>query len=77
MIPLALAGFILTIPLATKVPLLEQVINTGLTRSARNQWNPARFNDYLPTSKVPSQLSCQFLMKKQQLEAAKARADTA
>ena len=77
MIPLASAGFILTTPLATKVPLLEQVINTGLTRSARNRRNPARFNDYLPTSKVPSQLSRQFLTKKQQLEAAKARADAA
>ena len=66
--------FILMNLLATKVPLLEQAIDTGLTRSARKRRDPARFTDYIPTSAVPPQLSRQFLTKKRQLEAAKARA---
>ena len=57
-----------------KVPLLEQEIDPGLTWSARRRRNPARFQDYVPTSKVPSQVG-HFLTKKQQMEAAKARAD--
>ena len=69
-----IGGIALIIPLAIKIPLLDQAVDTGLTRSARNRRNPARFNDYVPTSTVPSQLSRQFLTKKQQLEAAKARA---
>jgi hypothetical protein len=60
--------------LVTKVPLLERAIDTGLTRSARKRRDPARFTDYVPTSTVPSQLSHQFHTKKQQAEAAKARA---
>ena len=64
----------LTPSLATKIPLFKQEIDTGLTWSARNRQNPARFQDYIPTSTVPTQLG-QFLTKKQQLEAAKARAD--
>lgn len=46
----------------------------GLARSTRNRRNPARFQDYIPTSTVPTQIG-RFLTKKQQLEAAKARAD--
>lgn len=61
---------------ATKIPLFEQEIDTGLTRSARNRRNPARFQDYIPTSTVPTQLG-RFLTKKQRLEAAIARADAA
>ena len=57
-----------------KVPLLEQKIDTGLARSARKRRDPARFTDYIPTSTVPSQLTRQFLTKKQRLEAAKERA---
>ena len=62
--------------LTIKVPLLEQEIDTGLARSARRRRNPARFQDYVPTSKVPSQVG-HFLTKKQQMEAAKARAEAA
>lgn len=69
-----LLGFVLTTFLKTKVPLLEQAIDTGLTRSARKRRDPARFKDYIPTSTVPSQLSRQFLTKKQKMEAARARA---
>jgi hypothetical protein len=58
--------------LISKVPLLEQEIDAGLTQSTRNRRNPVRFQDYVPTSKVPSQIGC-FLTKKQQAEAAKAR----
>ena len=46
----------------------------GLARSARKRRDPARFTDYVPTSTVPSQLTRQFLTKKQRLEAAKERA---
>ena len=57
-----------------KVPLFDREIDTGLARSTRNRRNPARFQDYIPTSTVPTQIG-RFLTKKQQLEAAKARAD--
>jgi hypothetical protein len=70
-----LTEYVLTASLAPKVPLLEQAIDTGLTRSARKRRNPTRFRDYIPTSTVPTQLSRQFLTKKQQSEAAKARVD--
>ena len=66
----------LTNSLATKVPLLEQAVDTGLTRSARKRRDPARFTDYIPTSTVPSQLNHQYLTKKRRLEAAKARVAT-
>ena len=59
-----------------KVPLFEQEVDAGLTRSTRNRRNPARFRDYIPTSTVPTQIG-RFLTKKQRLEAAKARADAA
>ena len=59
-----------------KVPLLEQEIDTGSVWSSRNQRNPARFRDFIPTSTVPTQVG-RYLTKKQRLEAAKARADTA
>ena len=70
---LTLLRIVLTNSLVKKVPLLEQPIDTGLTRSARKRRDPARFTDYIPTSTVPSQLSHQFLTKKRRLEAAKAR----
>lgn len=57
-----------------KIPLFEQEVNTGLTRSTRNRRNPARFQDYIPTSVVPTQIG-RFLTKKQRLQAAKARAE--
>jgi hypothetical protein len=57
-----------------KVPLLEQTVNTGLTRSMRKRREPARFKDFVPTSTVPSQMRRQYLTKKQQMEAAKAGA---
>ena len=59
-----------------KVPLFEQEIETEVTRSTRNRRNPARFQDYIPTSAVPTQIG-RFLTKKQRLEAMKARADAA
>jgi hypothetical protein len=59
-----------------KVPLLEQTVDTGLTRSMRKRREPARFKDFIPTSTVPSQMRRQYLTKKQQLEAAKARTAT-
>ena len=55
--------------LAMKVPLLEQAIDTGLTRSARKRQEPARFRDFVPTSTVPSQMRNQYLTKKQRSEA--------
>ena len=60
--------------LMIKVPLLEREVEIELTWSARGRRNPARFRDYVPTSKVPSQVG-HFLTKKQQMEAAKARAE--
>lgn len=75
--PTGIGGISLTAPHSTKVPLLDQAVDIGLTRSARNRRNPARFNDYIPTSTVPSQMNRQFLTKKQQAEAAKARAAAA
>ena len=42
----------------------------------RNRRNPARFQDYIPTSTVPTQLG-RYLTKKQRQEAAKARVDAA
>ena len=62
--------------LVIKVPLLEQAIDTGLTRSARKRREPARFRDCVPTSTVPSQLNRQLLAKKQQQEAENTRAAT-
>lgn len=57
-----------------KVPLLEQEIDAGSVRSSRNRRNPARFQDFIPTSTIPAQLG-RYLTKKQRLEAARARVD--
>ena len=59
-----------------KAPLFDQEVDARLTRSSRSRRNPARFKDYIPTSNVPIQVG-RYLTKKQQLEAAKARADPA